>query len=47
MKLGGDAGRSRDRELQSDAAFGAGRPPVWVPAPAALRTAGWHRATQR
>ncbi|XDA90954.1 hypothetical protein R6Z07F_020563 [Ovis aries] len=32
-ELGGDAGRSRDRELQSDAAFGAGVTPVWVPAP--------------
>ena len=32
-ELGGDAGPSRDRELQSDAAFGTGVTPVWVPAP--------------
>ena len=32
-ELGGDAGPSRDRELQSDAAFGAVVTPVWVPAP--------------
>ena len=32
-ELGSDAGPSRDRELQSDAAFGAVVTPVWVPAP--------------
>ncbi|KAM9669119.1 uncharacterized protein ACBT57_008391 [Dama dama] len=32
-ELGGDAGPSRDRELQSDADFGAVVTPVWVPAP--------------
>lgn len=32
-ELGGDAGPSRDRELQSDAAFGAVVTRVWVPAP--------------
>ncbi|XP_020935600.1 protein BEX2-like isoform X1 [Sus scrofa] len=32
-ELGGDARPSRDRELQSDAAFGAVVTPVWVPAP--------------
>lgn len=32
-ELGGDVGCSRDRELQSDAAFGAVVTPVWVPAP--------------
>ncbi|KAB1253154.1 hypothetical protein Cadr_000002969 [Camelus dromedarius] len=32
-ELGGDANSSRDRELQSDAAFGAVVTPVWVPAP--------------
>lgn len=32
-ELGGDAGPSRDRELQSDAAFGAVVTPVWVPPP--------------
>ena len=32
-ELGGDVECSRDRELQSDAAFGAVVTPVWVPAP--------------
>ncbi|TKC34313.1 hypothetical protein EI555_010879, partial [Monodon monoceros] len=32
-ELGGDAQPSRDRELQSDAAFGAVVTRVWVPAP--------------
>ena len=32
-ELGGEAGSSRDRELQSDAAFGAVVTRVWVPAP--------------
>ncbi|XP_046529294.1 protein BEX3 isoform X1 [Equus quagga] len=32
-ELGSDAGPSRDRELQSDAAFRAVVTPVWVPAP--------------
>ena len=32
-ELGGDAKPSRDRELQSDAAFGAVVTRVWVPAP--------------
>lgn len=32
-ELGGDAGPSRDRELQSDAALSAGVTPVWLSAP--------------